>query len=80
MDGSRYWASNPAPTSLMFDGITYTPQSYVVVVILLFVLISTYYMHSPTDRIAHTTAFVIPLVEHWLDTKLAQWVYCQKYN
>ena len=23
-------------------------------------------MHHPTDRIAHTTAFVTPVVEHWL--------------
>ena len=23
-------------------------------------------MHNPTDRIAHTTAFVTPVVEHWL--------------
>ena len=26
----------------------------------------SFYMHHPTDRIAHTTAFVIPVVEHWL--------------
>ena len=25
-----------------------------------------FYMHHPTDRIAHTTAFVTPFVEHWL--------------
>ena len=25
-----------------------------------------FYMHHPTDRIAHTTAFVTPVVEHWL--------------
>ena len=24
-------------------------------------------MHHPTDEIAHTTAFVTPVVEHWLD-------------
>ena len=24
-------------------------------------------MHHPTDRIAHTTAFVLPVVEHWLE-------------
>ena len=24
-------------------------------------------MHPPTDRIAHTTAFVAPVVEHWLE-------------
>ena len=26
-----------------------------------------FYMHHPTDRIAHITAFVTPVVEHWLD-------------
>ena len=24
-------------------------------------------MHHPTDRITHTTAFVTPVVEHWLE-------------
>ena len=24
-----------------------------------------FYMHHPTDRIAHATAFVTPVVEHW---------------
>ena len=24
-------------------------------------------MHHPTDRIAHTIAFVTPVVEHWLE-------------
>ena len=24
-------------------------------------------MHHPTDRIAHTTSFVMPVVEHWLE-------------
>ena len=28
---------------------------------------SFFYMHHPTDRIAHTTAFVTPVVEHWLE-------------
>ena len=32
-------------------------------------------MHHPTDRIAHTTAFVAPVVEHWLERELAQWVH-----
>ena len=27
-----------------------------------------FYMRHPTDRIAHTTAFVTPVVEHWLET------------
>ena len=35
-------------------------------------------MHHPTDRIAHTTAFVIPVVEHWLEWEKAQWVHHMK--
>ena len=31
-------------------------------------------MHNPTYRIAHTTAFVTPVVEHWLERVIAQWV------
>ena len=31
-------------------------------------------MHHPTDRIIHTTAFVTPVVEHWLEREIAQWV------
>ena len=27
-------------------------------------------MHHPTDRIAHTTAFVTPAVEHWLKQEI----------
>ena len=37
---------------------------------LLFMIISKdffLYMHHPTDRIAHTTVCVTPVVEHWLD-------------
>ena len=30
-------------------------------------------MHHPTDRIAHTTAFVTPVVEHWLEREIARW-------
>ena len=26
-----------------------------------------FYMHHPTDRIAHTMAFVTPVIEHWLE-------------
>ena len=33
-------------------------------------------MHHPTDRIAHTTAFVAPVVEHWLERELHDW--CNK--
>ena len=32
-------------------------------------------MHHPTDRIAHTMAFVTPVVEHWLEREIAQWVH-----
>ena len=35
-------------------------------------------MHHPTDRIAHTTAFVITVVEHWLEWEIAQWVHPMK--
>ena len=31
-------------------------------------------MHHPTDRITHTTAFVTPVVDHWLEREIAQWV------
>ena len=31
-------------------------------------------MHHPTHRIAHTTSFVKPVVEHWLEQEIAQWV------
>ena len=34
-----------------------------------------FYMHHPTDRIAHTTAFVTPVVEHWLEREIAHWVH-----
>ena len=32
-------------------------------------------MHHPTERIAHTRAFVTPVVEHWLEREIAQWVH-----
>ena len=31
-----------------------------------------FYMHHTTDMIAHTTAFVTPVVEHWLEREIAQ--------
>ena len=34
-----------------------------------------FYMHLLTDRIAHNTAFVIPVVEHWLELEIDQWVH-----
>ena len=30
------------------------------------------------DRITHTTAFVTPVVEHWLVQEIAQWVHHMK--
>ena len=27
-------------------------------------------MHHPTDRITHITAFVTPVVEHWLEREI----------
>ena len=30
------------------------------------------------DRIAHTTAFVTPVVEHWLEREITQWVHPMK--
>ena len=36
------------------------------------------YMHHPTDRIIHTTAFVTLVVEHWLEREIAQWVHPMK--
>ena len=38
----------------------------------------SFFMHHPTDRIAHTTAFVTPVVEHWLEREIAQWVHPMK--
>ena len=35
------------------------------------------YAH-PTGRIAHTTAFVTPVVEHWLEREIAEWVHHMK--
>ena len=35
-------------------------------------------MHHPTDRIAHTTAFATPVVKHWLEREIAQWVHPMK--
>ena len=35
------------------------------------------YAH-PTDRIAHTTVFITPVVEHWLEREIAQWIHPMK--
>ena len=31
-------------------------------------------MHNPTDRTVNTKAFVKPVMEHWLEQEIAQWV------
>ena len=31
-----------------------------------------FYMHYLIDRIAHTTSFVTPVMEHWLEQIIAQ--------
>ena len=30
------------------------------------------------DKIAHTTAFVTPVMEHWLEREIAQWIHPMK--
>ena len=35
-------------------------------------------MHHPTGRIIRTTAFVTPVVDHWLEREIAQWVHPMK--
>ena len=35
-------------------------------------------MHHPTDKIADTTAYITPVVEHWLEREIAQWVHPMK--
>ena len=35
-------------------------------------------MHHPTDRIEHTTTFVAPVMEHWLERVITQWVHPMK--
>ena len=34
-------------------------------------------MHHPIDRIAHTMACVTPVVEHWLEQEISQWVFLE---
>ena len=31
-------------------------------------------MHHPTDRIAHTTVFVTPVIEYWLEREIGRWM------
>ena len=35
-------------------------------------------MHHHTDMITHTMAFVTPVVEHWLEREISQWVHSMK--
>ena len=35
-------------------------------------------MHHSTNRIGHTTAFVTPVVKHWLECEIVQWVHPMK--
>ena len=37
-------------------------------------------MHYPTDKVAHTTAFDTPVVEHWLEREIDQWVQRKNRN
>ena len=34
-------------------------------------------MHRPTERIVHTMAFAIPVVEHWLEQEIGKRVHCE---
>ena len=34
-----------------------------------------FYMYHPTDRIIHTTVFVTPVMEHWLEQEITHWVH-----
>ena len=37
-------------------------------------------MHRLSDKIAHITAFVTPVVEHWVEREIAQLVLPMKYR
>ena len=37
-------------------------------------------MHHPTDKIAHTTAFALPVMKHWLERELATWFVMTEAN
>ena len=46
---------------------------------LLFLISSKgYFICTIPDRITHTTAFVTPVVGHWLEREIAQWVHPMK--
>ena len=37
-------------------------------------------MHHPTDMITHTTAFVTPVVEHWLEHLHELWLNVPEFS
>ena len=37
-----------------------------------------FYMHHLTYRLAHTKAFVTPVMEHWLEREIAEWVHHER--
>ena len=39
-----------------------------------------HYISIPTDKTAHTTVFVTPVMEHWLEQKITQWLGLEKYQ
>ena len=51
--------ANPLPTHGLLFPISRTLYIYI-------------YMNHPTDKITYTTAFVTPVVEHWLEREISQ--------
>ena len=44
-----------------------------------FRLAATVLLYAPsTDRIAHTTAYITPVAEHWLEREITQWVHHER--
>ena len=41
--------------------------------------VGIFYMHQPTDRLAHTMTFVTPVVEHGLEREIAQLVHLEGF-
>ena len=39
-----------------------------------------YYIHHTTVGIVHAMVFVIPIMEHWLEQEVAQWVHQEGLN
>ena len=37
-------------------------------------------MHHPTDRITHTTAFVTPVVDHWMEREMGHYNRVRHYK